>query len=242
MKKPLVTAVHMSPNLARMPQNFDAVLFDAGGVLVAPDPTVLAPLLTFYGATDDESAYIRAHYRAMLAKSLHNSEETDWSKYNDAYVEMVGVPSHLQMEASYVLHKTRTPMLWRHRLPGAREALMALHNAGVPIGVVSNATGQIERILNLAGVCQVGEGEHAPVRCIIDSHVVGVAKPDPRIFDFALPYFEGIDRSRIAYVGDSLVMDVGGARAAGLHPILVDPYDDASDHEVERISSLLQLL
>lgn len=242
MKKPLANLGTARPNLAQMPRNFDAVLFDAGGVLVAPDPTVLAPLLTFYGAVDDPQMYIRAHYHAMLAKSLHKSEETDWSKYNDAYVEMVGVPAHLQKEASYVLHKTRTPMLWRHRLPGAREALLALHEAGVPIGVVSNATGQIERILNLAGVCQVGEGDHAPVRCIIDSHVVGVAKPDPRIFDFALPHFEGIERHRIAYVGDSLVMDVGGSRAAGLHPILVDPYDDAKDHDVDRISSLLQLL
>ena len=31
----------------------------------------------------------------------------------------------------------------------------------------------------------------------------GVAKPDPRIFDQALQHFEGIDRSRIAYVGDT---------------------------------------
>jgi hypothetical protein len=37
-------------------------------------------------------------------------------------------------------------------------------------------------------------------------------------------------------------MDVGGARAAGLQPILLDPFDDAQDQDVERISSLLQLL
>ena len=48
-----------------MTQDFDAVLFDAGGVLVVPDPTVLAPLLSFYGATQDLDTYIRAHYRAM---------------------------------------------------------------------------------------------------------------------------------------------------------------------------------
>ena len=28
---------------------FDAVLFDAGGVLVLPDPTVIGPLLVQYG-------------------------------------------------------------------------------------------------------------------------------------------------------------------------------------------------
>jgi putative hydrolase of the HAD superfamily len=81
------------------------------------------------------------------------------------------------------------------------------------------------------------------VRCIIDSDVVGIAKPDPRIFDFALPHFSGIDKSRIAYVGDSVVMDIGGALAAGLTPILVDPYDDAVDLvDCRRISSLQELL
>ena len=228
--------------LPAMTRDFDAVLFDAGGVLVVPDPTVLAPLLSFYGATTDLSTYIRAHYRAMAVKSEHQSDESDWSKYNDAYVEVVGVAQHHRQEASYVLNRTRSAHLWRYRLPGSRETLQALHDAGVPIGIVSNATGQIEQILGHAGVCQVGHGDHAPVRCIVDSHIVGVAKPDPRIFDYALPHFEGIDRQRIAYVGDSLVMDVGGSRAAGLRPILLDPFNDASHHDVERIASLEQLL
>jgi FMN phosphatase YigB (HAD superfamily) len=113
----------------------------------------------------------------------------------------------------------------------------------MPVGVVSNASGQIEEILRRSGICQVGAGDHAEVRCIIDSHVVGVTKPDPQIFEFALPFFPGIERSRIAYVGDSIVMDVGGATAAGLTPILVDPYDDAADLvSCRRIRSLLELV
>ena len=113
----------------------------------------------------------------------------------------------------------------------------------VPIGVVSNASGQIEEILGRSGMCQVGVGPHANMRCIVDSHVVGVMKPDPRIFDFALPNFDGIDRSRIAYVGDSVVMDVAGATAAGLTPILMDPWGDSADLvECRRIRSLTDLL
>ena len=46
---------------------------------------------------------------------------------------------------------------------------------------------------------------------------------------------------RILYVGDSVVMDVGGARAAGLHPVLVDPYDDHVGAEFTRITSLAEL-
>lgn len=221
---------------------FDAVLFDAGGVLVVPDPVVLKPLLDYYGATADHAGHVRAHYAGMAAKSRARSSESDWSSYNSAYVDCVGVPPVNHDDAVFVLSRTRTAHLWRHPLPGSAEALLALHHRGVPIGVVSNASGQIEDILNRSGVCQVGEGRGAPMRCIVDSHVVGVSKPDPAIFDHALPHFADVDRSRIAYVGDSLVMDVEGSRAAGLIPYLMDPYGDMVDAPATRISSLLQLL
>ncbi len=226
-----------------MSQQYDAILFDAGGVFLIPDPAVLAPTLAYYGATTDEETYVRAHYGAMAAKSRQGSGEDDWSHYNNAYVQLVGVPEQNRDAATFVLSRTRHAHLWRAPLAGSAEALRGLNAAGVPVGVVSNASGQIEEILERSGICQVGDGQLASVRCIIDSHVVGVTKPDPRIFDFALPFFDGIDRSRIAYVGDSVVMDVGGATAAGLIPILVDPYNDATDLVTcRRIASLLELL
>jgi FMN phosphatase YigB (HAD superfamily) len=111
----------------------------------------------------------------------------------------------------------------------------------MPMGVVSNASGQIEEVLRRGAICQVGEGDGVPVRTVIDSHVVGVAKPDPRIFDPALVHFGEISRHRIAYVGDSVTMDIGGARAAGLFPVLLDPYDDHAGADFERITSLAEL-
>ena len=50
-----------------MAARFDAVLFDAGGVLVMPDPTVLAPLLSPHGGSVDLAVHHRAHYAAMRA-------------------------------------------------------------------------------------------------------------------------------------------------------------------------------
>lgn len=208
---------------------FDAVLFDAGGVLVVPDPAVLAPTLAYYGGSHDESVHVRAHYAGMAAKSRAGAGESDWSHYDERYVRTIGVPEGEVEAAAGVLAATRHAHLWRHPVPGAADALLALSAAGVPIGVVSNASGQIEEILRRSGLCQRGEGPFAAMRCIVDSHLVGVAKPDPRIFDHALPHFPGIDRGRILYVGDSVTMDVGGARAADLLPALVDPHDDAAD-------------
>ena len=127
-------------------------------------------------------------------------------------------------------------------IPEHLAALRALDQAGVPLGVVSNASGQIEAVLRRTGVCQVGPGAGVEVRCVVDSHVVGVAKPDPAIFEHAAVHFPDVERSRVAYVGDSVTMDVVGARAAGLHPLLVDPYDDHPDGDFDRIRSLADLV
>ncbi len=221
--------------------NFDAILFDAGGVLLLPDPTVLGPLLAYHGGDAGLDAHLRAHYAGMAAKSAVGVGERFWEEYNLAYVRAVGVPEHEVTLAAEVLSAHRNAWTWRWAIPSSLVALRGLHDAGVPLGVVSNASGQIAEVL-AREVCQEGDGPHTPMRVIIDSHVVGVAKPDPTIFDFALPHFAEFERSRIAYVGDSVTMDIGGARAAGLHPILVDPYDDHVGADFDRITSLLDLL
>jgi len=220
---------------------FDAILFDAGGIFVLPDPTVLGPLLAYFGGDPSVEAHRRAHYRAMAVKSATGKGEAFWDEYNHAYVATIGVHAHEVAEAADVLGRTRTAHLWRWPIPESVAALRALHDIGTPVGVVSNASGQIEAVLRRSGVCQVGEGPGTPVRVVIDSHVVGVAKPDPAIFDHALPFFEGIARQRIAYVGDSVTMDIGGARAAGLHPILLDPHDDHPGADFDRIATLEEL-
>jgi putative hydrolase of the HAD superfamily len=222
--------------------NFDAILFDAGGIFLLPDPAILGPLLAYHDGDPSVGAHVRAHYAGMAAKSAAGADERTWHDYNLAYVRAVGVPEHDVELAAHVLEHTRNAWTWRWPIADSVEALRALQQADVPVGVVSNASGQIAEVLARSGVCQAGPGPHTPVRVIIDSHLVGVAKPDPRIFDFALEHFPDIERSRIAYVGDSVTMDVGGSRAAGLHPILLDPYDDHPDADFDRITSLSELL
>lgn len=217
---------------------FDAVLFDAGGVLVLPDPTVLGPLLSPFGGSLDMERHRRAHYAGMRDKAREESLEGDWDAYNLAYVESVGVDAELITHAAVVLDHTRTHYLWRWPIPETLRALTALSQIGVPMGVVSNASGQIADELRRTGICQIGDGIGARMRVVVDSHIVGVAKPDPRIFDFALPDFDEFDRDRIAYIGDSVTMDVRSSASAGLHPILIDPFDDHVGAEFERIVSV----
>ena len=228
--------------LGVLANDFDAILFDAGGIFLLPDPTVLGPLLAYHGGDPSEAAHRRAHYAGMAAKSAAGATEKFWDDYNVAYVRSVGVFDHEVELAADVLGRSRNAYTWRWPIPESLRALRRLHAAGKPMGVVSNASGQIAEVLARSGVCQVGDGAATPVRVIIDSHLVGIAKPDPQIFDFALAAFPGVDRARVAYVGDSVTMDVGGARSAGLHPILLDPHDDHPDADFDRLHSLEDLL
>jgi putative hydrolase of the HAD superfamily len=76
---------------------------------------------------------------------------------------------------------------------------------------------------------------------VIDSHEVGVSKPDPGIFLAALERM-GLEPGDAWYIGDSVFHDVNGARAAGLaRAILVDPYE-LGPRDVIRVGSVTELL
>jgi putative hydrolase of the HAD superfamily len=53
--------------------------------------------------------------------------------------------------------------------------------------------------------------------------VVGVEKPDPRIFRLGLRA-AGVGAAEAVYVGDLYSVDVLGARTAGLDGVLLDPH------------------
>jgi putative hydrolase of the HAD superfamily len=228
---------------------FDAVLFDAGGIFIVPDPVAIAPILGPLGGSVDTNSVVRAHYAALnalerpvLLAESPSIERLDWSVYRRAFAESCGVPSAQLNAAVDGLARIWSPLVWRHRLEESVAALWLLSRAGVPIGVVSNAAGQVEAMLRYLGICQVGDGGGVTVSCVIDSTVVGIEKPDPRIFEPALTALGMSASARIAYVGDSVVNDVGGARAAGLTPLLLDPYGDRADlAHVECLASLHDL-
>jgi HAD superfamily hydrolase (TIGR01662 family) len=171
-------------------------------------------------------------------------EGFSWDPYRDAYVEAAGITGAAAESASEKLRMMFSPFLWRYPILESAAALWRMHLQGLPIGIVSNASGQVEATLANQCICQVGIGAGVPVLIVTDSHVIGTAKPHPGIFRDALALMNGngISNERIAYVGDSYVNDVEGARNAGVHPILLDPYDDHASYDCERISSLHDLL
>ena len=89
--------------------------------------------------------------------------------------------------------------------------------------VADRISGREQRVKGAGQDRQVGPGTGVEVECVIDSGDVGVSKPDPRIFRIALEAM-ALHAADVWYVGDTPAIDVTGARAAGLVPIVMDPY------------------
>jgi putative hydrolase of the HAD superfamily len=223
--------------------SIEAVLLDAGGVLMLPSHEPVLAALAAVGVAIDAARLDRAHYAGMRALDEAPPEFFEWRPYLEAYVRVLGVAA-ARREAAIAALGARfddSATLWRRAIPGAREALHALLASGVRLGVVSNAEGTCEARLAELAVCQVGPGPGAPVEVVVDSHHVGVEKPDPAIFGFALRAMD-LDPARCLYVGDSLRFDVAGARAAGLRPVLVTPEPAAREGAFARVRSVAELL
>ena len=161
-------------------------------------------------------------------------EHEEWSIYFHGYLSSIEVPEdrlEAAIETLIPVWKGPSRELWRRVLSGSVDGLRALGNADLRLGIVSNSDGLVQELLARNEICQVGPGPGVQVLTIVDSGVVGVAKPDPRIFDIALASL-GLDPSDVIYVGDSVKYDVRSAEGAGMTPLHFDPFGlcDGTDH------------
>ncbi len=220
------------------PRTVSAILLDAGGVLVFPEPGRVLPPLTAAGVTPDLATLEKAHYRAMAVQDAAASapvRDTWWHEYLRTYVVACGVPPNRCEKLVLEMAEDKSSS-WAHAGLGVMDGLRAVAALGVPLGVVSNSDGSVEADLRRLGICYVpvaeSPGQQAPasnypgvpVGVVIDSEVVGVAKPDPAIFHMALNLLGVPPAGTVLHVGDSLRYDVAGALAAGLQPVHMDPY------------------
>ncbi len=216
-----------------------AVLLDLGGVFYLPDHDRVAAALDRLELEIERHRIDEAHYHGVAALDRFRSDDVSiWHAYNRAYAQVCGAPDDgLERAATVLLEEFGEGGLWTRVIPGAREALAELHELGVRLAVVSNADGTVEEQLRADGICQVGPGPGVPVSVVLDSTVVGVSKPDPAIFELALDAL-GVDPADTWHVGDTPSADVEGAQAAGVTPVLVDPFDLHPEIGCVRVRSL----
>jgi putative hydrolase of the HAD superfamily len=222
----------------------EAVLLDAGGVLVLPDPDRIRARLGHLGAAPDDETCHRGHYVGM--REVDRIGGPDWASVDRVLGRLYGVPEDRLEEAVVELDRVYLEDPWV-AVEGAAEALAGLAAAGMTLGVVSNASGTMEKMLLGHRICALvddpgaDEGTVARVSVIVDSHVVGVEKPDPRIFDIALEAI-GLEADRCLFVGDTVHFDVEGAQGAGLTPVHLDPYGFCPGQDHAHVASLGELV
>lgn len=103
-------------------------------------------------------------------------------------------------------------------MPGARAALHALHEAGVLMGVVSNASFSSGVIRH--EIAKHGLAEHLAFVMVSSDYVV--RKPNPLLLDTAAARL-GLEPADVWFVGDRLDTDVAGARAASMPAVWLRP-------------------
>jgi len=170
-----------------------AVVFDAGHTLLELDYASLTAYLVSRGHDLTVAAVTDAERRARI--------RLDTERAAQSARERTG-------EGRYVRY------LVEH-LGEAAKALQRARDMGLVVGVISNSNGSVQRALDEAGL-------GAYLEFVIDSSVVGAAKPDPRIFELGLRAARATPEETV-YVGDSYFVDVVGARRAGLGAVLFDP-------------------
>jgi len=221
-----------------LPEHVEAVLLDAGGVLVDLDYGYVRRLIeaNHGGVSQEDLSRAEAIARKEINAAVQAGGRVgeSWRDYFHIILGRSGVPGDDHDELIDSLWEAHQRVgLWTVACQGSLEAVAELKRAGVRVGVVSNAEGTVARNLDDAGYKGCFE-------TVVDSHLVGVEKPDPAIFNIALERMS-LHADRAVFVGDLPVVDVAGARAAGIAPVLLDRHDLHPDVDAPRIRSLAEL-
>jgi len=211
------------------------VLFDAGGVLLDLDYAFLRRLLvarhvpTTVEALAESESIARTTIDRRVREGGRSSEA--WRDYFRILLTRVGAPPEGTEEIIDTLAEAHQRVgLWTVAIDGAVQTVRALKDAGHRLGVVSNAEGRVA--IDLAGA-----GYEGLFETIVDSHLVGVEKPDPAIFRIALERMNAAPETTV-FLGDVPAVDVAGARAAGLTAVLLDRHDLYASVDAPRLRSI----
>ena len=217
-----------------------AVFFDVGGTLLHLDRVFILACLAERGIERDATAFLRADAAArrsmseLLRSADPGTDVSRWRVYAQTLLSDLGCTGEDADAVRTRIHeRNREGRLWSYAEPGTPETLKRLKDDGYIVGVVSNSDGRVHRFLDEAGLGPM-------LDFVVDSGTVGVEKPDPRIFEIACER-AGVRAEEAVHVGDIYEIDVLGARAAGITPVLIDPQGLMTDADSVRIEALTEL-
>lgn len=195
-----------------------ALLLDVGMTLIHPSATVLQEELRSAGHRPPFAPHRLTAALVLAAEARHLPLPVGISgddKVALAWGHALSVPGSIALRAFRACIQRSD--LYSDVDPDAHTILDHLRDQGIRLAAVANSEGALEDELAASGLRRYFEA-------IIDSSHVGVEKPHRAIFDIAFEAL-GLSPDQCWFLGDGLVNDVLGARAAGIAlPLLYDRY------------------
>ncbi|MFH1688702.1 MAG: HAD-IA family hydrolase [Candidatus Eisenbacteria bacterium] len=221
------------------------VFFDAGNTILFPDYYIYRDICEALGVEVAIEGIVRAEAAARSAfdRSVADSPGSGvhefWSVYYTPFFELLGVPAETipdAIEMTRVANDTGLG-IWKEPVEGLDDTLDELAARNLSLGIISNSDGRLEWRLDEIGILDRFD-------FVIDSAIVGISKPNRGIFRDALKR-SSLSPEEAVYVGDYYEVDVRGARAAGMLPVLFDPvgaYDDVDCEVITRFKDIVDVV
>ena len=209
-------------------ERLKAVLFDVDFTLARPGPELMPEGYVTcgrqYGLELDFARYEQARAAALVDLKRHpdlDHDEEIWIEFTERIVKGMGG----EPPASHTVAVELTSRWQRHEnfelYDDVRPVLDELRSDGVKIGLVSNSARDIQEFAR----------HHAlAVDAGISSFHHGKTKPHASIFRAVLDLLD-VEAPDAVMVGDTVADDIDGARAVGMHAILVDRLGIYPDYE-----------
>ena len=179
-----------------------------------------------------EKEFIESNYRSGYGK-------VSYTKYWDRWDAKV--LKHLRITRNQISAKEILTIWWKYAdceaYPDAKTSLKRLKQMGVRVRLVSNAYEEdIDAILDKAGL------EKRLFDIIVGVNTIKKEKPQPDIFRYACDKLN-IEPEETLFVGDHFDNDYRGARAVGMHALLIKREERSTEDtsNLERIRSLQEI-
>lgn len=211
-----------------------AVTFDVGGTLIEARPSVghvYAEIAGRHGVRNITPELLNERFKtAWRARGHLTDTRADWEELVDAAFQGLAVEPPRTTFFPELFERFAQPEVW-HIFDDVLPALEALRLRGLRLGVISNWDERLRVLLRRLGLDIWFE-------TTVVSCEVGFPKPSSVIFERAARNL-GLPPASILHVGDSLEMDLLGARGAGFHALRICRGAEAlTDGEIRSFADL----
>jgi putative hydrolase of the HAD superfamily len=187
---------------------------------VFPDYALLSRVASEYGYDVPQARWERAaaeFTRYYDEARKHGEDRWGLGHFCEWVLERAGVEQrHIPPISKALQLQDAQRSLWSYSYPWVYETLDRLAAEGYRMSVISNADGRVRAGFEALRLAHYFER-------IFDSHIVGYAKPDSRLFEHAVMSV-GTRVAECVYIGDLYYVDVLGANRAGMAAVHLDRY------------------